>query len=305
MPSLPNRVVITEVALRDGLQNEDAHVDTAAKEALARDLATTGVPRLEVGAFVRPDRVPQMADSDELLHRIGDLAPVLELCALAPNVRGAHRAVATEVAEVRLFMSASEGHSQANTGRTVEDGVTAVLAAAEVVRSAGKQVSVGIATAFVCPFDGEIASGTVAGLVRRLAAEGISRFGLADTIGKAHPAQIRQTLQQVRDATPGVDIGLHLHDTYGTGLANAWVGLEEGVTWFDSAAGGTGGCPFAPGAAGNIATEDLVFLCHAAGIRTGVDLDRLNEVVDQLPALLGHAVDSRQARIRKGGQPAA
>jgi hydroxymethylglutaryl-CoA lyase len=305
MSSLPGHVIITEVALRDGLQNEDAHVDTTQKEALARQLAATGVPRLEVGAFVRPDKVPQMADSDELLHRIADLAQVVELCAIAPNARGAQRALATEVTEVRLFLSASEGHSQANTGRTVEDGVTAVLEAAAAVRSAGKQVSVGVATAFMCPFDGEIAPRTVARLVRRLAAAGITRFGLADTIGKAHPAQIRQTLQEVRDTAPEVELGLHLHDTYGTGLANAWVGLEEGVTWFDSAAGGTGGCPFAPGAAGNIATEDLVFLCHAAGVRTGVDLDRLNGVVDQLPALIGHGVDSRQARIRSGGQSTA
>lgn len=304
MSSLPDRIVITEVALRDGLQNEDAHVDTTQKEALARQLAATGIPRLEVGAFVRPDKVPQMADSDELLHRIADLAPAVDLCAIAPNARGAHRAVATDVAEVRLFLSASEGHSQANTGRSVEEGVIAVLDAAEVVRSAGKQVAVGVATAFMCPFDGEVAPRTVAGLVRRLAAAGISRFGLADTIGKAHPGQIRETLQEVRDAAPDVDLGLHLHDTYGTGLANAWVGLEEGITWFDSAAGGTGGCPFAPGAAGNIATEDLVFLCHAAGIDTGVDLHRLNDVVEQLPALLGHGVDSRQARIR-AGQPAA
>lgn len=298
MADLPDHVIITEVALRDGLQNEDAHLDTTQKEALARQLAATGLPRLEVGAFVRADKVPQMADSDELLRRMADLAATVELCAIAPNARGAERAAATPVDEVRLFLSASEGHSQSNTGRSVEEGIVAVLQAADVVRSAGKDVAVGVATAFVCPFDGEVEPRTVADLVRRLSAAGIPRVGLADTIGKAHPGQIRHTLQQVRESSPDTELGLHLHDTYGTGLANAWVGMEEGITWFDSAAGGTGGCPFAPGAAGNIATEDLVYLCHAAGVRTGVDLDQLNAVVDMLPSLLGHDVSSRQARVR-------
>jgi hydroxymethylglutaryl-CoA lyase len=298
VPDLPERVVITEVALRDGLQNEKVTVPTHQKETLARQLSRTGVPRLEVGAFVRPDKVPQMADSDELLQRIGDLSADVELCAIAPNLRGAERAVATAVDEVRLFLSASEGHSQSNTGRSVEEGIVAVLRAAEAVRAAGKQVAVGVATAFVCPYDGNIDPRTLAALVQRLADAGITQVGLADTIGKAHPGQIRAALHAVRGTAPEIDIGLHLHDTYGTALANAWVGMEEGITAFDSAAGGTGGCPFAPGAAGNIATEDLVFMCHAAGIQTGIDLEALNTVAENLVPILGHPLESRQSRVR-------
>lgn len=298
MAGLPQRVVITEVGLRDGLQNESATVPTADKESLARRLAGTGLPRLEVGAFVRPDLVPQMADSGELLGRIGDLSSTVELCAIAPNVRGAERAAGTDVSEVRLFLSASEGHSQSNTGRTVAEGIAAVLAAADVVRAAGKRVSVGVATAFVCPFEGNIDPRVLAGIVGQITQDGIDRIGLADTIGKAHPGQVRDALHAVRDASPEATIGLHLHDTYGTGLANAWVAMEEGVTIFDSSIGGVGGCPFAPGAAGNVATEDLVFMCHAAGVETGVDLEAVNTVAQTLPALVGHPIESRQSRLR-------
>lgn len=300
MTSLPSRIVITDVGLRDGLQNEAAQVSLDDREAIARELVRAGLPRLEVGAFVRPDLVPQMADSEALLARIDDLVAQVELCAIAPNTRGVQRAAATGVAEIRLFLSASEGHSRANTGRSVDDGLDAVLKAAEAARSTGKAVGVGIATAFVCPFDGNVAPGVVTRLVRSLADAGIRRFTLADTIGKAHPGQIRDTLLAVREVARDAEVGLHLHDTYGTGMANAWVGLEAGVTAFDASVGGTGGCPFAPGAAGNIATEDLVFLCEAAGVRTGVDLEHLTAVAATLPDLLGHPIDSHQARIRSG-----
>jgi hydroxymethylglutaryl-CoA lyase len=298
---LPERICITEVGLRDGLQNESAHVPTDTKERLGRGLAAAGLPRLEVGAFVRADMVPQMADTAELCRRLADLSST-ELCVIAPNVRGARDAVTAGVAEVRLFLSAAEGHSRSNTGRSVEEGARAVIAAAEVLRDSGTPMSVAVATAFVCPFDGPVAADTVAGLVARLSSEGIDRVTLADTIGRAHPGQIRDALHAVHDRCPSVSVGLHLHDTYGTGIANAWVAMEEGVTDFDSSLGGTGGCPFAPGAAGNIATEDLVFLCNEAGVDTGVRLDAVNELAAGLPSLLGHPVDSRQSRVLAGAR---
>jgi len=299
VPELPQRITITEVGLRDGLQNESAHVSTDTKELLGRGMARAGLRRLEVGAFVRLDMVPQMADTAELCHRLADLADT-DLCVIAPNSRGARAAVEARVSEILLFLSAAEGHSQSNTGRSVREGIDAVVAAAAVAHDAVVPVSIGVATAFVCPFDGPIAPEAVAALVDQLHQAGIDRVTLADTIGRAHPGHVRDTLRAVGERCPEVGVGLHLHDTYGTAIANAWVGMEEGVTDFDSSLGGTGGCPFAPGAAGNIATEDLVFLCNEAGIGTGVDLDALNVLAAGLPSLLGHPVDSRQSRILAG-----
>ncbi|MGH9064182.1 MAG: hydroxymethylglutaryl-CoA lyase [Acidimicrobiales bacterium] len=297
--SLPDAVTITDVVLRDGLQDEPVTVATADKLRLLDGLLGAGLRSVEIGAFVRPDRVPQMADSDQLFS----LAPRRDgvtYSGLVLNARGASRAVAAGVAEARLVVSASEGHSRANSGSGVAEVLDSLDEAAATLAAAspGTALVGGIATAFVCPYDGPTPPARVAAIARRLVAAGARWVSLADTLGAATPHQVRAGVRAVREALPDVPVGLHLHDTHGMALACAWEALQLGVDRFDAALGGIGGCPFAPGAAGNAATEDLLGLLHGVGIRTGIDLERLLDLVPLLSELVGHDVDSHQWRAR-------
>jgi hydroxymethylglutaryl-CoA lyase len=290
------QVLITDVLLRDGLQIEPVIVPTEDKIQLGRGLIEAGLTSLEVGAFVHPEKVPQMADSDMV---VAALRPTTDaaLHTLVFNERGARRALAAGVRHVRFVVSASDGHSRANAGLDTEGALARIDGCAQSLREQGVRIEASIATAFVCPYDGETPVRRVVDVARSLAGTGARVLHLADTIGAASPAHIRRTVSAVRDALPDQALGLHLHNTYGMASANAWEGVQLGVRRFDAALGGLGGCPFAPGAAGNVATDDLVNLFHHAGIATGVDTEKLVAVRRRLHALLGRKLDSALAAV--------
>jgi hydroxymethylglutaryl-CoA lyase len=293
---LPERVTITDVALRDGLQIQPDVVPTDKKLAIYRALVAAGIRSLELGSFVHPKVVPQMADAEELFAAV-EHDPNVQLIALVPNVRGANRAVAAGVKDVRIVLSCTEGHSKANTNRSVEEGIADARDVVDLLREIGDVRIVGaLATAFVCPFDGIVPAEQVTRMVSALVDMGLSEISLADTLGKADPAQVHATVAAVRKAFPDVEFGLHLHNTYGMALANVVAGLEEGIAQFDSALGGIGGCPFAPGAAGNVGTEDVVFMLHAMGVETGIDMDGLARAARELRTALRGPLESSVSR---------
>ncbi|WP_123686952.1 hydroxymethylglutaryl-CoA lyase [Amycolatopsis thermoflava] len=269
-------VTITDVVLRDGLQDEPAVVPVADRVAIAEALVAAGLRHLEAGSFVNPAKVPQMAGAEDLVAALPHQDSV-HYTFLALNARGVRRAVAAGARDVLVVASASSGHSRANAGRD-SDAALDDLARA-VAEHPGTAFRAGISTAFVCPFDGAVTPDRLVAVTRRFAAMGIRRIGLADTLGTATPDQVMTSLAHVRDALPDVELSLHLHNAHGQALSTVDAAIEAGVTRFDSAAGGYGGCPFAPGAHGNIATEDLVAHLHARGIPTGIDEDVLSTAV--------------------------
>ncbi|MFD4255741.1 hydroxymethylglutaryl-CoA lyase [Amycolatopsis thermoflava] len=269
-------VTITDVVLRDGLQDEPAVVPVADRVAIAEALVAAGLRHLEAGSFVNPAKVPQMAGAEDLVAALPHQDSV-HYTFLALNARGVRRAVAAGARDVLVVASASSGHSRANAGRD-SDAALDDLARA-VAEHPGTAFRAGISTAFVCPFDGAVTPDRLVAVSRRFTAMGIRRIGLADTLGTATPDQVMTSLAHVRDALPDVELSLHLHNAHGQALSTVDAAIEAGVTRFDSAAGGYGGCPFAPGAHGNIATEDLVAHLHARGIPTGIDEDVLSTAV--------------------------
>jgi hydroxymethylglutaryl-CoA lyase len=299
---MPDEVHITEVMLRDGLQNEAITVPTADKARLATGLVDAGLTSLEVGSFVHPAKVPQLADTDELLRALVDELPA-QLHTLVFNTRGAERAIAAGVRHVRFVVSASEGHSRSNTGAGVAQALDRIERCAEVLAAAEVRLEASIATAFVCPFDGDTPVERVTEIAARLVDAGAEAIYLADTIGAANPGQVRRAVRAVQDQHPDVPIGLHLHNTYGMAAANAWEAIGQGVRRFDASLGGLGGCPFAPGAAGNIATDDLIHLFHREGISTGIDGARLSEVREELAVLVGHPLTSALASVPAAPSP--
>jgi hydroxymethylglutaryl-CoA lyase len=273
-------VEITDVFLRDGLQDEHVIVPTDAKLAVAAALADAGVPRIEAGSFVNPARVPQMRDAAELFaRRPADAVP---WTALALNGKGIARAVDAGARQVAIVASASRAHSTANAGRTTAEALADI--AEEVARQRDAEDPVvffaGISTAFTCPFEGEIPAERVAEVVHAFLDMGVRDIGLADTLGNTPTDRLMATVRHVRDAAPEGVYSLHLHNALGQALDTATAAVEEGIVRFDAALGGYGGCPFAPGAAGNLDTLALVTHLHALGHDTGIDPDRLAEAVD-------------------------
>ncbi|MFN7914522.1 MAG: hydroxymethylglutaryl-CoA lyase [Vicinamibacterales bacterium] len=293
IPSLRGaQVTIVEVGARDGLQNEAAVVRTDDKVAFIDQLATAGLPVIEVGAFVNPKRVPQMGDTADVCARLARRSDV-RYTALVPNLVGLDRAEAAGLADVAIFAAASEGFSRANINAGVDEAFSIY---GEVCRQAiarGMRVRGYLSTAFGCPYDGEVAPARVLTLTQRLLDMGVYEVAVSDTIGVAHPAQVAAVLEVLTAAVPVERLALHFHDTRGTALANVLAGLLHGVRTFDAAAGGLGGCPFAPGAAGNLATEDLVYMLDGMGISTGVRLDRLVEASRFIGTRIGHPLPSR------------
>lgn len=289
-------VVITDVALRDGLQIQERLVSTPDKLAILEGLQQAGVASFEVGSFVKPSAVPQMADTEELIEAMsGDGA--FRHAVLVPNVKGADRALESGVRDVRIVLSASEGHSQSNTNRSVAEGVSVARQIVERLREDDQvRVSAAVATAFVCPYDGITSLLQVEQVVGELAALGLEEVVLADTIGRADPAHVRRLVDSMLSSFPEITFGLHLHNTYGMALAGVVVGLEHGVRHFDAALGGIGGCPFAPGAAGNVATEDVVNMLEAMGVSTGIDFDGLAKVAVVLREAIGAPLESAVSR---------
>jgi hydroxymethylglutaryl-CoA lyase/(R)-citramalyl-CoA lyase len=269
---------ICEVGPRDGLQNDAVTLEPAVRAELVERLAAAGLPRIEAVSFVNPARVPQMAGAEEVIAALPDETRA-RTAALALNARGVERAVAAGVPEIHYAFAASETFNQRNSNASVEDGLATGLA----VIGAAPRVTVTIATAFGCPFEGAVEPGVVLELVAQLT--DAHEIVLADTIGVATPGRVAALVTGALRETARV--GVHLHNTRGSGIANAWAALEAGATTFDSSLGGIGGCPFAPNATGNIATEDLVYMLEGEGVATGVDLAALIEVTRWLEGLLG------------------
>lgn len=272
-------VLICEVGPRDGLQNLDVFVPTEAKCALIDVIAAAGMREIDAGSFVPPKVVPQFADVDAVMaHALAHKTATIG--ALVPNVKGAERAIAAGVDAVYFVISASETHNRANVRRSIEEqleGFRAVRAAIDACPADRRPHLMGaISTSFGCSLEGEVSEAAVCRVARAFAEAGADEIGLADTVGYATPKLIRQIVEAVRrDVGSQMTLRLHLHDTLGAGLANAVAGLEAGIRRFDAAVSGLGGCPFAPGARGNIVTEDLVFMLERMGLSTGIDLDRL------------------------------
>lgn len=291
---MPEQVHVTEVALRDGLQIEPVVVPTDRKLELARGFVQAGITQLEVGAFVHPRLVPTMADTADVVAGVRELPAMAH--ALVLNEQGARRAVAAGAQSVRLVTSASEGHSRSNAGVGTEEAMDRIRAAAEILSAAGIRMEGCVATAFACPFDGDTPVERVVRVVQNYVRIGVEVVHLSDTIGAASPGDVRRAVTAVRDLVSEQALSLHLHDTYGMSAACVWEGLQLGVRRFDAALGGLGGCPFAPGATGNIATDDLVHLLHREGFDTGIDPSALVELRDELATVVGHPLDSSLAR---------
>jgi hydroxymethylglutaryl-CoA lyase len=277
-------VSIREVAPRDGLQNEEP-VPTDDKVRLIDALGTTGVRRIEAVSFVHPKAIPQMADADEVWSRV-TRNPDIRYSALIPNSRGAHRAIRAGFREIEVVVSASDTHNRRNLNRSTEQSLEDIAQLIPVIHEAGATVEVIVATSFGCPFEGDIDPDRVAAIVARVRADGADRIAFGDTTGMATPRRVRDLLSSVRP-----DL-LHFHNTRGTGLANILTALDLGITEFDASAGGIGGCPYAPGASGNVATEEVVHMLHDMGIDTGIDLDRLIETAEMAEKMLGHTLPS-------------
>ncbi len=285
-------VRIVEVGPRDGLQNEPVFVPTEAKVRFIDLLSAAGLTIIETTSFVSPKAIPALADADTvypaITKRPGTRYPVL-----VPNVRGLERALAAGVTEIALFTAASETFTRRNINMTIDESLTAFTAVIERAQPAGLTVRGYVSTAFGCPYEGHVPPEKVVDVTRRLLALGVAEVSIGDTIGVATPNQITGMIELLKTVAPLDTLALHLHDTRGTALANAYAGLEAGVICFDSAAGGLGGCPYAPGASGNLATEDLLYMLHGLGIDTGVDLAKVTAASRYLAGVLGHALPGR------------
>jgi isopropylmalate/homocitrate/citramalate synthase len=288
----PPRVVVVEVGPRDGLQNERAVVTTAEKVEFVDRLSTAGLPVIEVAAFVSPKWVPQMADAAEVFAGI-TRRPGTRYTALVPNLRGLERALAAGADEVAVFAASSETFSRRNINRSIDESLATYDEVCRRALAAGVRVRAYLSTAFGCPFEGGVPAERVAAITIRLLELGAFEVAVSDTIGVAHPGQVRVVLETVLARVPVQHIALHFHDTRGTALANVVAALAFGVTTFDASAGGLGGCPYAPGAAGNLATDDLVYMLDGMGIETGVSLPALTAASAFIGSRLDHPLPSR------------
>jgi hydroxymethylglutaryl-CoA lyase len=289
---LPASVAVVEVGPRDGLQNEAAVIPTADKIAFVNRLSETGLRVIEVCAFVSPKWVPQMADASEVFAGITK-KPGVRYPALVPNLAGLDRAHAAGVQEIAIFAAASETFSRRNINQGIDASLENYRAVCHRASALGIRVRGYVSTAFGCPFEGSVLPARVADVCAALIEMGAFEVAVSDTIGIAHPGQVSGVVGAVAERVPLDRIALHFHDTRGTALANVLAALGLGVTTFDASAGGLGGCPYAPGATGNLATEDLTYMLEGLGIETGVDLGRLVEASTFLEPSIGHALSSR------------
>ena len=289
---IPKRVRIVEVGPRDGLQNEAATVPTADKIAFVDALSDAGYRVIEVSAFVSPKWVPQMADAAEVFAGITRRAET-RYTALVPNMEGLEHAIASGVDEIAVFAAASESFSRRNINASIGESFETYRQVTGAALQAGLTVRAYLSTSFGCPFEGDVPISRVVALTERLLQLGASEVAVSDTIGIAHPGQVSTVLEALLAAVPVTRVALHFHDTRGTALANVLAALQHGVTTFDSAAGGLGGCPYAPGAAGNLATEDLIYMLDGLGIETGVSLPGVLAASAALVPAVGHSLPSR------------
>lgn len=299
-------IQIVEVGLRDGLQNEKAVVSTADRIELARRFAAAGVTRMELGAFVRADRVPQMAGSKEVIERVlayaanGEISPKVKFSALVPNEHGFEDALATGIQEIAVFGAASETFSKKNINCTIEESFEKFAVVLRLARKNKIKVRGYLSTCFGCPYEGAVDEKKVAALAKRLYELGCFEVSIGDTIGVANPLQVESVFKRIRRGVPAKNLAGHFHDTRGTALANILRAYEMGIRVFDSSLGGLGGCPYAPGAAGNVATEDVVYMFHGMGVRTGLDLPRMIEANRWMSSVMKRELSSR---VSKAGLP--
>jgi hydroxymethylglutaryl-CoA lyase len=296
---LPRRVTVYEVGPRDGLQNEPRMLATASKIELIEALVSTGIPAIEMTSFVNPKWIPQLADAAEVARGVHRAEGVRYSC-LVPNRRGLDTALQAGMKEVAVFLSASETHNKKNVNKTIADTLAAFDEVIGPAREQGVAVRAYVSTVYGCPYEGAVDVEKVVELVKRLREMGVYQVSLGDTIGVATPRQVESVLLRLLAFCPEAELALHFHDTRGTALANILVGISLGITTVDSALGGLGGCPYAPGASGNASTEDLVYMLHGMGIETGINLDALVDVSQKAAAWVGHDLPSRYAKARLG-----
>jgi isopropylmalate/homocitrate/citramalate synthase len=299
--TLPPRVTVVEVGPRDGLQNEAVPLAVEDRVALCDQLVAAGLPVVEVGAFVSPKWVPQMAGSDEVLRRVRK-PPGARLPVLVPNLAGFERARAAGAREIAVFTAASETFSRRNTNATIDESLRRFAAFVPEARREGFRVRGYVSTCFGCPYEGSVPPGRVVEVALRLVEGGCDEVSIGDTIGVAVPTHVADVMGRLREVIPVDQLAAHFHDTRGTALANVLAALQEGVSVVDSSAGGLGGCPYAPGASGNLATEDLLYMLHGMGIETGVDPAAVAGASRALAARLGRTLPSRY--LQAGPAPA-
>ena len=288
---LPEKITLCEVGLRDGLQNEKTLLPTEEKLELLRGLVDAGFSVIEVGSFMHPKAVPQMADTDELFRAIGQV-PGVELRGLIPNLRGVQRAVDCGCKKIKLNVSASRQHNLKNLNRTPEESVAGFAPCVEAASAAGIESSGSISMFFASPWEGVTPVEDVDAIIRAYLDVGIKEISLSDTSGMASPAQVYSLCSHVREKFPEANWWLHFHNTRGMAMANIFAAMQAGMDRFDSSFGGLGGCPFVPGAAGNISTEDVLHMCENDGIETGIDLVKVMALSRRLRELLGRELDS-------------
>ncbi|WP_314409243.1 hydroxymethylglutaryl-CoA lyase [Pseudomonas kuykendallii] len=292
------RLYIQEVATRDGFQIEADFIATETKIALIDALSRTGLAKIEATSFTSPKAIPNLRDAEEVMRGITRV-PGVEYTVLVPNVKGCERALACGVDEINLVMSASDTHGLANLRMTPEQSLAQFAEIIDVSRGSGVFINASLSTTFGCPFEGHIAEERVYHLIERLLEIGVQGVTLCDTTGMANPAQVARICRETLARWPQVGFTLHVHDTRGMGLANALAAFQVGIRRFDASLGGLGGCPYAPGATGNVCTEDLVHMFAQMGEDTGVDLDALLEVATGLPAIVGHTLPGQVLKAGK------
>ena len=295
----PDDVSVYEVSLRDGLQNERVTVPLADKLRLIDALVASGLRRIEITSFVSPKWIPQLADADEVAN-LARPKPGVRFSALCPNKKGLERAAAAKLPEVAVFVSASETHNQKNVNKSIATTMATFEEVVGPARELGMTVRGYVSTVWGCPYEGDVDPKVSVGIAKRLHEMGCYQISMGDTIGAGTPRQTAAIVERLLGELPTEAVALHMHDTRGTALANILTGLELGIRNFDASVGGMGGCPYAPGAAGNVATEDLVYLLHGMGVKTGIDLERLVEAGKAAASIVGRTLPGKvlQAGVR-------
>ena len=299
--NLPTHVTVYEVGPRDGLQNEARQVPTADKIRFIDGLVDAGISHIEITSFVSPKWIPQLGDASEVARGVKKRDGV-HMSALVPNRRGLDSALEVGMKEIAVFLSASETHNKKNVNKTIAETLDAFADVVPPALAAGVRVRAYVSTVFGCPYEGEVAPQKSVELMRRLVGMGVYQVSLGDTIGVANPKQVEEVLDIVLKEHAAPTVAVHFHDTQGTALANCVVAMNKGITTIDSSVGGLGGCPYAPGAAGNLATDDLVAMLHSMGVSTGIDLDKLVECSRMAAAFVGHELPSKYLKAHLGKQ---
>jgi hydroxymethylglutaryl-CoA lyase len=294
MSDLPATVSVREVGPRDGLQNE-APVSTEAKVELVDALSNTGVRRIEAVSFVSPRAIPQMADADEVWQRIARHDDV-RYSALVPNLRGAQRALEAGFREIEVVVSASDTHNRKNINRSTDESLEDIAELVSIAHDRGASVQVIVSTAWGCPYEGDVPTERVVGVASRAIRDGADAISFGDTTGMATPGRVTRLIGELRSAHPETPLNLHFHNTRGAGLANVMAALQLGVADFDASVGGLGGCPYAPGASGNVATEELIHMVEDMGVDTGINLDAMIEAAATAERIVGRTLPSQILR---------